>query len=572
MSEVGRNFRWLAKYYKPFKKRLVLIALQSVAVAVLTAATPFVYIKIIDGIQNNLSLKFLAQATLVLAVLGITSFFLSVTNATRRAKTNLELEWHFRQSLFSRLIRYDQNFYLKYRTGDAVTRLTDDVGRKLSWFACSGVFRSYEAVLKISFSIGAMLLINPVLTIVALAPFPLQMVIFIKTRAVLDGRFNSLQGFISKVNETIETCFSGIKIIQAYAMERKQAEKFAAIAAERAAAEVNAEKAHLFIHFLYGYFWQLAQVFILLAGGAMVIKQALTVGEFVAFNYYMTFLVWPMFDLGGFLVGYRRAAVSIKRIREMEDYHAKVASPEQGVVAERESGRIVFTNVSFQINGKPILDNISFDSGNERMIAVVGEVGSGKSTLLGLLCRFYDPTSGQITLDGVPLPQWDLSALRRRIGYVSQEPLLFTDTVANNIRFGRPHVEDAAIEWASDIAQLTEEIATFNDGYQTSIGLRGMTVSGGQKQRISISRALAGEPTLLLLDDATAHLDAETEAVFWQRIFRDLPHLRTIFVSHRVATLEQADVILVLKDGRLVEQGRHQDLLEAKAEYYRLYN
>jgi ATP-binding cassette, subfamily B, multidrug efflux pump len=572
MSDFRINIRWLFQFYRPFRNRLILIAAQSVVVAFLTAAMPYVYIYIIDGIKENLSREFLLKSVGILLGLGLLNFSFAVTNATRRARTNLDLEWHFRQKTFSRLIRMDHGFFTRYRLGDIVTRLTDDVGRKLSWFACSGVFRAFESMLKISFCLTAMCIINPQLAIIALLPFPIQILIYLKSATVLDKRFRHLQTVISKVNETIETCFSGIKIVQAYCTEKRQAQKFRMVAEDRAAGEINAEKSHIFVHLLYGYFWQIAQVLILVAGGWMVINNRLTVGEFVAFDYYILFLVWPMFDIGGLLVGYRRATVSIRRLRELEESDPAIINPENPLQPDKIQGRVVFRNVSFLREGKSVIKDLSFDTAEHRMVAVVGEIGSGKSTLLHLICRFIDPSTGDIILDGIPLMSYNLTNLRTLIGYISQEPLLFTDTIKRNIRFGRETIDDEKILWASNLAQLTGDVDTFTDRFDTAIGLRGMTVSGGQKQRISIARALAGEPAILVMDDATAHLDAETEDALWKQIYRVLPRIRIFVTSHRTSTLERADLILVLKNGKLVESGLHDELIRQNGEYHRIYS
>ncbi len=571
MSELKTNIKWLISFYRPLKRRLLLIAGQSVIVAAFAASIPVVYSRIIDGIEENLSSEYLVKAVGVLLILGISNFLFSVTNATRRAKTNLDLEWFFRQKTFQRLIKLDQRFFDRFRTGDVVTRLTDDVGRKLSWFACSGIFRAWESILRVLFCLIAMSLINPLLTLLVLVPFPVQIVVYLKSVRVLDRRFRALQDVISRVNDTIETCFSGIKIIQAYCAENRQALKYTEVAEERAEAEVHAEKAHIFVHQLYGYFWQLAQVIVLIAGGWLVINNRLTIGEFVAFDYYILFLVWPMFDIGGLLVGYRRASVSIRRIRELEEFRPSVREPEHASGTVLKGNSISFHDVTFFRGNYPVLKDISFDSERHRMIAIVGGVGAGKSSLLQLICRFFDPDSGSVRLDGIDLRNLSLEMLRNRIGYVSQEPLLFSDTIANNIRFGRSAITDEKIRWAAEVAQLSRDLKEFKDGFDTYIGLRGMTISGGQKQRISIARALAGEPEILVLDDATAHLDAETEDALWNRIYEVLPKMRTFVSSHRTSTLERADLILVLKEGEIVDCGRHQTLVSENGEYNRLY-
>ena len=573
MTELKKNIIWLQKFYSPIRGRIILILLQSVIVAALTALIPYLFIKIIDGIKSDLSGDFLLKSVLILLSLGIIDFFFACTNALRRAYTNIELEWQFRQKTFEQIIKLDQRFFEKFRVGDILTRLTDDVGEKLSWFASSGVFRAWESSLRIIFCLTAMFLINPYLSLVALIPFPIQLLVFSIIAPVLHRRFEALQKIISRVNETIESCFSGIKIIQAYSMEEKQSEKFASIAEERVGGEINAERAHILIHSVFHYFWQVAQVFVLIGGGWMVIKDMITVGEFVAFDYYVLHIVWPMYDISGLLVRYKRAAVSMKRLHELEEFEATIKSPEKPLKPEKFMGRISFDGVSFTIKEKTILDKVSFDIRENRMVAVVGEVGSGKSSLLKLLCRFYDPDSGKVILDGISLPDYSLEDLRNKIGYVSQEPLLFTDTVENNIRFGRKEIDEEKVKSSADIAQLTEEVKnSFSDGFNTSIGLRGMTVSGGQKQRISIARAIAGSPHILILDDATSHLDADTEAALWQYIYKVVPDIRIFLVSHRPATLEHADLILVLKDGKIVEEGKHKELLEKKGEYYRIYS
>ncbi len=572
MSDFRDNMAWLAKFYRPVRWRLARIAALSMIVASISASIPYIYIRIIDGIRESISYGFILKSIGVLLILGVANFFLSAFNASRRAGMNLYLEWQFRQAIFKKLIHMDQRFFEVYSTGDMVTRLTDDVGRKLSWFACSGIFRAWESSLRTIFCLTAMFLINPWLSLIALLPFPIQIITYVKSVRILDSRFLKLQQIISRVNETIEACFSGIKVVQAYCMETREMQRFADIAAQRAATEVRAEKANIFVHSLYGYFWQSTQVLVLLAGGWMVIKGILTIGEFVAFDYYIAFLVWPMFDIGGLLVGYRRAAVSIRRLREIDAKQPGITSPASPAIPAVSTGCIEFRDVTLNRGGRDVLRSVSFRIHHERMIAVVGGIGSGKSSLLDVLCRSLDPDSGTVLIDGVDLRDWDLHALRRTIGYVSQEPLLFTDTIRNNIRFGRDEIEEEAIVRGAEIAQLSHEIRHFVKGIDTQIGLRGFTVSGGQKQRISIARALAGNPSILLLDDATSHLDAETENELWTQLYDVMPGIKTFLVSHRTSTLEKADRILVLKNGALVESGSHAELMDLDGEYVRIYS
>ncbi|MCD4654109.1 ABC transporter ATP-binding protein/permease [bacterium] len=565
------NLRWLLRYYRPFRGRVVVILTLSVLTAAFNAGIPFIYIRIIDGINGNLTPEYLFTSIGIFLFLGLGSFFCGFNVATLRAKTNLQLQWSFRQKIFDHIVRLDQTFLDRYRLGDVVTRLTDDVGDKLCWFSCSGIFRAFASSVQIIFCLGAMFYIHPTLGLLSLIPYPLQLIIHFTSTNVLDRRFKTLQSVISRVNETIETCFSGIKIVQAYCAENRQAMRFSEVAEERVKAEISAEKSHIFVHQLYAYFWQIAQVIVLLAGGHMVMQKNISIGEFVAFNYYISFLVWPMFDIGGLLVGYRRAAVSMHRLREFEAFKPLVLSPDNPKEPQSKTGRVEFENVSLLRGEQEVLRSISFDSADNRMVAVVGGVGSGKTSLLEMICRFFDPIQGTVKIDRVCLTQQNLNLVRHRVAYVSQEPLLFTDTIRNNIRFGRSWISEKQIIQAADAARLTDEIVRFNYGMDTEIGLRGMTVSGGQKQRIAIARALAGKPDILILDDATAHLDADTENTLWKKLYELLPTTRIFVVSHRTDTLERANLILVLKNGKLVESGNHIELETLNGEYSRIY-
>ena len=566
------NLSWVKRHYRPHKGKVVRILCQSVLTAILGTLIPILYMHIIDGLSSNLSTSSLLQSVFLVVGIGILNFLIGANTASLRAILNVSLEWSFRQSAFEHIIRLNQRFYRSFRTGDLVTRLTDDVGRKLAWFVCSGVFRAIDSVLKILFVLGAMVYLNPILALVALIPLPFQALIFVKSSKILHQRFSTLQQLISKVNAAIETCFSGIKVVQAYRMENHQAEKFRLAAVRRAVAEVQTEKAHAFVHNLYGYFWQFAEVLVLITGGYFVIDNRISVGEFVAFNAFVGRLIWPMFDIGGVMVLYRRGSVSMDRIREIESFKPELLSPENPLPFPKGSGRISFESVTFSLDKQNILKDISFDFGGARMIAIVGSVGSGKSTLLNLAARFFDPDVGVVLLDGSPINQLSYSLLRSSMGYVSQEPLLFTDTIEGNIRFGRLDITDQDIHWAARAARLEEDLSTFPLGFDTPVGLRGHTLSGGQKQRLAVARALAGKPSILILDDPSSNLDADTEASLWRELDRVLPESRLLLTTHRTATLERADLILVLKNGRLVEQGRHGDLIQLKGEYFQIYS
>ncbi len=572
MNWKNHNLRWLLKHYRPYKKFVVKLVVFTVLHAGVAAAMPYFFIFIIDGIKGEIDPSFIRLSVLGYLGLGLLTFLLSVYTAWLRVSMNLRLEWDFRQQTFNHILNLSRDFFHRFKTGDVVTRLTDDVGRKLSWFSCSALFRSLDSLLRIIFCLVIMFSINPVLTLVVLIPLPVQFIIFVKSTGILHRRFRALQDIISKVTDAMATCFSGIRVVQAYTMEKRQARKFREIAEERADAEIRAAKVHALVHSFYGYFWQTAIIMVLLVGGWFIINDRLTIGEFVAFDYYVVMLVFPMMDIGHVLVNYRRASVSIKRIREIEDHVPQVAESEKAADVPIEKGSVEFINVGLEVNDQRILHDVSFKAEPGKMTALVGTVGSGKSTLLSLIVRLLDPTQGEIKIDGRPIKELSLRALRAAVGFVPQEALLFTDTIKNNILFGRKNLTEEQMLWAADIAQLTGEINKFPHQYETKIGLRGMTVSGGQKQRIALARAIVAKPKILILDDVTAALDADTETKLWEKLYDVLPGITTFVVSHRTATLERADEILVFYRGHIVERGLHHELMDARGLYYKIYS
>jgi ATP-binding cassette subfamily B protein len=318
----------------------------------------------------------------------------------------------------------------------------------------------------------------------------------------------------------------------------------------------------------------------------MVMEGRLSLGTLVAFDAYVLMLVFPMYDIGTFFVMGKRAGVSIRRMTEMEDVEPEIkeapnpkelrlecAQSADATAAEPAfHGALRFEEVSLVLpGGRKILDRVSFEVKPGEMIALVGRVGSGKSSVVSMIPRLIDPTAGRIMLDGTRVDELSLDSLRKLVGCVPQEALLFSDTIESNIRFHRDLVTDDDVLRAAEVARLMQEICAFPDGLKTKIGQRGVTLSGGQKQRVAMARALAGRPRILILDDCTASLDAQTEAALWDGLHQVFPTCITLVITHRAATLEKANLILVLERGAIVERGTHDELVSKKGVYHTLY-
>lgn len=513
----------------------------------------------------------LERLVLLLIALAAAQFLTYSVLQYLRARMNGQLEMRFRRRAFEALQLRSPRFFGRYRTGDLVTRLTDDISEKLSWFSSSGILRTIEASTKIVIGVIAMFAFAPALALYALIPLPIAAGLFLVSKRLMVKRFESRQQMISGSGDVVEAGLTGIRVVKASGHAASLEADFAASVAARREAEVTAVKGEVVLHAMWGQAWQVARLCTLLAGGLLVIRGEIPLSQVIGMTAYVAVLIWPMFDFGQFLIAALRASVSIDRLRELEATPPEIRQPAEPRRIERPTGTLLVERVGLTLTGREVLRDVSFHLEGGQRLAVVGEVGAGKSALLRLVPRLLDPDAGRLLLDGVPLTELDLDQLRALVGYVSQEAVLFSGTVESNVRAGRAQVTAEDLAWAARVARLEPDLAQLADGWSTRVGVGGITLSGGQAQRVSLARALVGKPRLLVLDDCTAALDATTEAALWDALEHALPGASVLLSTHRSKTLAGVDHVVVLEQGQVVEQGRHPELLAAGGVYARLY-
>jgi ATP-binding cassette subfamily B multidrug efflux pump len=490
------------------------------------------------------------------------------------------IECDLRDDFFRHLLRLDATFYGTTRTGDLMSRATNDT-LAVRMAVGPAVMYTANTIVGFVFSLALMLWISPRLTLYAMVPMITLPPIVLGFGRIIHRRFEAIQEQFSSLSTFVQENLTGVRIVRAYTQEAEQARQFDAHNQEyrrkNMSLVLSAGAFHPVLMLISG----VAMVLVTWLGALEVIAGRMTIGDFVAFGFYLVMLIWPMIALGWVVNLYSRGEASMGRLNKILSAKPAVDVPPQPASLDHALGRVEFRNVSFAYpdTDRDVLDGIDFVVEPGATVAIVGPTGSGKSTLVELLARLYDPTDGEILLDGVKLTDVDPADLRLRIGMVPQDSFLFSATIADNIGLGlnseEPHVTQSGepsdvIAASARVAQLSEQIEDFPKGYDTMLGERGINLSGGQKQRATLARALARDPLILVLDDALSAVDTHTEAKILEDL-RSVMRGRTSFIiSHRISAVMHADEILVLEDGELVERGRHADLINGRGTYARL--
>ncbi len=571
------HLRRLLPYYTPYRTELITGLSLVVVSTALDSAVPWFLRLAVDALRAGVPQSYVwIQAGNIVAV-AIVAAFLRYAMREILNGVSRHIEFDLREDLFRRLLALDASWFAHNRTGDIMARLTNDLGA-VRMAAGPAVMYLMNTIAGAVFALAFMLRIDPMLTLLALLPMVALPILTTWLGGAIHRRFDAVQEHFSTLTTHAQENLTGTRIVRAYRQESAEIERFAKLSREYMARNMSLARLHGTMHPLFGLLAGIAGAVVLGVGGMLVLRGRISVGAFVAFGLYLSLLTWPLIALGWVINLFQRGSASMARLAEILDSQPSILeqAPENAArLAPSRGGRsIEFRNVGFHYPAPPgreprwVLRGVSFLVPAGGTLGVTGATGSGKTALMDLIPRLHDPQEGEILIDGVPLRSLPLQELRREIGFVPQESLLFSDTIGANLAYGTGDPE--SVEWAAQTAQLATTIDSFPGKYETMLGERGINLSGGQKQRAAIARALARRPAIVLLDDALSAVDTHTEAEILGALRGALTGRTAVIASHRASAIRDAGWIIVLDDGRVVEQGRHGDLMMAEGRYWSL--
>ncbi|HEU5278985.1 MAG TPA: ABC transporter ATP-binding protein [Gaiellaceae bacterium] len=565
------TFARLLGFLRPYKVSLVVSIVLAVASQGAQIALVWVTKHVIDNAITPRNPGRLWDYVGLIVALGALRAVLMAGRRLISGKQALAVEMDMRQGLYAHLVRLSFGFFDRHQTGQLMSRATVDL-QGVRFFLGYGLIFFFQNILTVLSVTVVLFFFQWQLALIALAITPILVVLAYRYSHVAHPTLRDVQQKLADVATVAEENIVGVHVVKSFAQEPQEEQKFTerSEAVFQQTVRANRQRA-LYVPFI-SWVPMLAQGAVLLVGARMVANGELSVGGFVAFNLYLGMLIMPLRSLGMWIGQAQRATASGERIFQVLDEPEEIADREGARELPAGGGRLRFEGVDFEyLEGHPVLRGIDLEVDAGKTIALIGHTGSGKTTLTSLVPRFYDVTGGRVTLDGVDVRDVTLASLRGAIGVISQDPFLFSATVRENITFGAPGLDDAGMERIARLAQAHEFVEQLPDGYDTVIGERGITLSGGQRQRLAIARALAVDPRVLILDDATASVDASTEARIRFGLREAMRNRTTLIIAHRLSTIALADEIVVLDDGCIEARGTHDELLETSAVYRDIY-
>ncbi len=564
-----RHLRRLLPYLKAHRRRLALGLLCLLLTTLLSVAAPWVLRLAVDDLTLKVTREKLGLYAGLLVGLALVEGVFRYLMRMILIGMSREIEYELRNDLFRHLSRLPASYFRDHRIGDLMSRASSDMSA-VRMVLGPGIMYTANTLATSVGTLALMLTISPGLLGLALVPLVLVSVLVRYFGRRIHDRFEAVQAQLSTLTAVVQESLAGIRVVRAYVQEPQELARFEA--ESRRYLEANRGLIRMYgslypaIQLLTG----LGAVLVVLVGGRLVIAGSITLGEFVAFAAYLAMLHWPTIALGWVVNIFERGEASMGRIDEILDSQPEICDQETEP-GPPIRGTVEFRGLSFGYGDQPVLQGIDLQVPAGATVAIVGPTGCGKSTLVSLLPRLYQAPPGSVFVDGRDVRRIPLAELRGAIGFVPQESFLFSSSVRENLAFGLSGDGASRVEWAAGVAQLAKDVADFPQGYETFVGERGITLSGGQKQRAALARALASDPRILILDDALSAVDTETEEGILSGLRQVMQSRTTFLVSHRVSTVREADLIVVLREGRVVERGSHQELVALGGFYADLY-
>ncbi|MDN3666531.1 ABC transporter ATP-binding protein [Algibacter miyuki] len=574
-----KELQHLNKYFLKYKTNLIAGVIITIIARMFLLFTPRyvkkVFIVIEQYFANSISTE-VFKAELLEAIIyivgaafigGVLTFFMRqyIINVSRY------IEFDLKNEIYEQYQKLSLNFYKKNRTGDLMNRISEDVSR-VRMYAGPAIMYSINTITLFVIALIYMFKESPSLTLYTIMPLPILSVVIYKLSKEIHKRSTIVQEYLSKLSSFTQESFSGISVIKAYGIETQTALNFETLAAESKEKQISLARVQAWFFPMMVLLIGASNLIVIYIGGMQYINGEIeSLGTIAEFIIYVNLLTWPVATVGWVTSIVQQAEASQKRINHFLKIEPEIKNT---VEAETEiNGNITFKNVSFTYDDTNIqaLNNVSFDIKEGETLAILGKTGSGKSTILDLIGRLYDIDSGSILINNKEISQLNLNNLRDNMGYVPQEAFLFSDSLKNNIKFGKENATDEEVIQAAKNAQVHKNITKFSKGYDTILGERGITLSGGQKQRVSIARAIIKSPKILLFDDCLSAVDTETEEKILKSLYKITQGKTTVIVSHRVSSAKNADKIIILDEGKIVQQGTHDTLIETEGYYKHLY-
>jgi ATP-binding cassette subfamily B protein len=567
-----RTFVRLLRFLRPYRTGLIVSIVLAVGSQAAQIALVWVTGRgVIDKALLAHDTRRLWISVAAILALGLARAGLMLGRRLISGRQALDVEMDLRRGLYAHLVRLSFGFYDRNQTGQLMSRATVDL-QGVRFFLGYGLIFFFQNVLTVASVTVVLFFVEWRLAMISLAISPLLVVLAYRYSHIAHPTLRDVQQKLADVATVAEENIVGVHVVKAFAQEPAEEAKFGHRNESLFDQTLRANRQRATYVPLISFIPLLAQAGVLLVGARMVADGSLSPGAFVSFNLYLAMLVTPLRSLGMWVGQAQRATASGERIFQVLDEDEEVADGPRARELPDGDGAIRFEGVSFEyLPGRPVLDGVDLDLAPGRTVALIGHTGSGKTTLASLVPRFYDATEGRVLVDGVDVRDVTVESLRRAIGVIPQDPFLFSTTVRENIAFGRAEMTDADVERAAQLAQAHEFVDRLPQGYDTVIGERGITLSGGQRQRIAIARALAVDPRILILDDATASVDATTEARIRAGLREVMRGRTTLIIAHRLSTIALADEIVVLDQGRVAARGTHEELFETTAVYREIY-